>query len=241
MLQFRTTSSPFKERTVFKTVEFELLALGELRKAGFLPSSPEPIRIEAFIVKRFGVTPDYCAELPDGILGLTTFGSNGPTDIMISKELGEDTSDVGRRRTNATLAHEAGHCLLHAYLFAISGRKGGALLGRSTNAPAAVAGIDLSDPRFLCRDIGTNAAGGYRWWEWQADAMIGPLLMPRPLVDSLLRAEFQLAAPSPKSGQTSLEGSVAIVAAKRLSDVFDVNPVVARIRLEKLGFSISRS
>lgn len=242
MLQFRTTSSPFKERTVYKTVEFELLALGELRKAGLLPSVPEPVRIEAFIMKRFGVTPDYCAELPEGILGLTIFGSDGPTGIMISKELGEDTSDVGRRRTNATLAHEVGHCLLHAYLFAVSGRKGGgALLGRSAGASAFAAGIDPHDPRILCRDIGVNSAGVYRWWEWQADAMIGPLLMPRPLVDRLLRAEFQFSLPSTKSGQASLEGSVANAAAKKLSAVFDVNPAVARIRLEKLGFSFPRT
>jgi hypothetical protein len=240
MLQFRTTSSPFKQQTFYKQVELEFMCLDELRKAELLPLEPEPIRIETFVTKRFGVTPDYSAPLPNGILGLTRFGNSGPTDVFISKSLGEDTSDVGRRRTNATLAHEAGHGLLHGYLFVISGRKGGFSLGRCASVADPASGVDMTDRSFLCRDVDTNVTG-HAWWEWQADAMIGPLLMPSPLVGKLLKTEFDVMMPSLKTGSISLQSNDVPAILKKMAEIFDVNPAAARIRLEKIGFSVKRS
>ena len=119
-----------------------------------------------------------------------------------------------------TLAHEAGHGLFHSYLFSL-----------------AEAGLKLfeSDPdatmtRILCRDENSpqQKVNG-RWWEIQANMAIGPLLMPRSLV---------MEAVKPFLTSTGLLGIGAVPEEKRenvvatLSDIFDVNPVVARIRLE---------
>ena len=238
MRQFRTTSSPFKQQTHYKPAELESMCLDELRKAKLIPVDPEPIRIEEFITKRFGVTPDYNAPLPDGILGLTRFGNKGPTDVLIARSLGEDVSDVGRRRTNATLAHEAGHCLLHGYLFALSGRKKASYLGRSAGTIQTADGIDLKDQSFLCRDTGQNISG-HGWWEWQADAMIGPLLMPLPLVMRFLKLEYGIDHVPSSAKRTVLTAPDTFTVYKKMAETFDVNPAAARIRLEKTGVSIT--
>jgi hypothetical protein len=48
----------------------------ELRAVKLLPDRTEAIRIERFIEKRFGVTPEY-ADLPEGILGMMQFPARG--------------------------------------------------------------------------------------------------------------------------------------------------------------------
>src|SRR5713226_7829376 len=58
-------------------------------------------------------------DLPQQILGYTQFGPRGVERIVVSRRLAEEDSDVARRRDRATLAHEAGHGLLHAHLFAL--------------------------------------------------------------------------------------------------------------------------
>ena len=46
------------------------------------------------------------------------FGTAGPTRIVVDRGLAEFDSIVAERRISTTLAHEAGHCLFHAHLFA---------------------------------------------------------------------------------------------------------------------------
>ena len=62
--------------------------------------------------------------MPDGILGLTRFGPKGPVEIVVSRSLSEEGTRVAERRMNSTLAHEAGHILLHGHLFALERRAG---------------------------------------------------------------------------------------------------------------------
>src|SRR5665213_29794 len=90
----------------------------ELRKESLLPSSPEVIRIDRFIEKRFRVSPQY-EVLPDGVLGFTRFGKNGVKAVVISAALDAEGGKVSERRVRTTMAHEAGHGLLHAHLFAL--------------------------------------------------------------------------------------------------------------------------
>jgi hypothetical protein len=234
MLQFHTTTSQFKERPFFKDQEIELMCLDELRKQNLLPPEPKPIHIELFITKRFKITPDYGRSLPEGILGVTKFGEHGPVEMLIARELSEDVSDNSRRRVNSTLAHEAGHCLLHGYLFGIASRKGEKTLKREELKGGD--GLDLSDKKVLCR-APENSISGYdgRWWEWQANAMIGPLLMPSPLVQQLLRKKHGIVPPSLLKTKTiSQEEYSAIV--QNMSEVFDVNPAAAKVRMQKIGF-----
>lgn len=127
MIIYRAKSGPFSEQPFYKIEEVENLCTGELSKVGLLPPTPSPVRIEQFIEKRFKISPVY-EELPEGVLGLIEFGPNGVRRIAVSKSLSEDGSKSAERRINTTLAHEAGHGLLHAHLFVL-GEKPASLLG----------------------------------------------------------------------------------------------------------------
>ncbi len=223
MKTYRARSGPFSERPYYKDQEIEDTCLDELRTAGLLPSSPSPIRIERFIEKRFGVTPTY-EDLAEGVLGFTKFGPKGVQEIIVARSLDQDGGKAADRRIRSTLAHEAGHGLLHAHLF-LSITKEYSLFG------------DFSDPnapKVLCRDIaGTAQQPGYdgRWWEYHANRAIAGFLLPKPLVhvavEPFLVKRGMLGMGLLESA--SRERAVAFVA-----ETFDVNPVVARIRLQQM-------
>ena len=142
--------------------------------------------------------------------------------MVISSDL-EDGTSVGERRVRSTLAHEAGHAILHASLFADNHQASLFLNGTDTG------------PRVLCRDDSSNPsrvrAYAGEWWELQANRAIGSLLLPMQLV---ARAVEPYTNGSGGLGLTVLNESVREDAARDLADVFDVNPVVVRIRLAQL-------
>jgi hypothetical protein len=182
MKHIGSKGGPFSERPYFKLSEIEQICIEALNKVGLYPTAPEPIRIDRFIEKRFGIAPEY-QELPDGVLGFTKFGSSGVEAIVIASVLDQGKAKVDERRLRSTLAHEGGHGLLHAYLFQL-GEKPKSLFDDSEKTP-----------RILCRDVpdAPQTARGYagRWWEFQANKAIGGLLMPRRLVErALVAAKF---------------------------------------------------
>src|SRR5262249_7337249 len=139
------------------------------------------IRVDRFIEKRFGVSPRY-EELPDGILGFTRFGKGRVEEIVIAKALDEGGTTVSERRLRSTLAHEAGHGLLHAQLFALGEKPKSMFDDRDHD----------HTPRILCREIveGPRPKGGQgssHWSEYQANRAIGGLLLPRRLVEEALQ------------------------------------------------------
>jgi hypothetical protein len=224
MRTFRSRSGPFQKRPHYGLNEIEKMCIDELDAVGLLPTSPEPVRIDRFVEKRF--KPHEYADLPNGVLGYTKFGPSGVEAIVIAKLLDDGRSGISdERRVRTTLAHEAGHGLLHAHLFA-SGLKPTSLFGDGDNKP-----------EILCRDIPHGHAHkekrGYdgRWWEFQANKAIGGLLMPRRLVE-IATEKFTV--------ETGLLGTRRLAPDKResaawsLADVFDVNPIVARFRLDEL-------
>src|SRR6266480_5985779 len=178
MKTFRTQSGPFSERPHFEPREIDQICADELRKTGCLPDTPGPVRIDRFIEKRFGVVPQY-AELLPGVLGYTKFGRSGVEAIVLSAALDAEEGKIPERRIRTTLAHEAGHGLLHAYLFVLEDQ-----------------GLSLFDTdsrdkgKILCRDVQDEGQRrpGYDgcWWEFQANRAIGGLLMPRKLVEAAL-------------------------------------------------------
>lgn len=207
----------------FPPGKIERLCLEELRYAGLLPDQPSPVRIDRYIEKRYQITPDY-RPLGAGILGATVFKDGQPADIYLSDALDQDHSPVTERRLRATLAHEAGHCFLHAPLFTADNATG-TLFADHT---------DPKRPTILCREdsIGTDLRGyDGRWHEYQANLAIGGFLLPAPLVHTAVlpftRSSGLLAIPT-------LDWDRAADAAHALSAVFDVNPVVVRIRLDHL-------
>ncbi len=225
MKTYRTTTGPFAERPYYRDEEIETMCAEALRVAGLYPATPVPVRIDRFIEKHFGVTPRY-EELAENILGFTVFGAKGVQDVVVARGLEEEGSKTADRRIRTTLAHEAGHGLLHTHLF---------LLGKGSR-PLFADFTNQDSPRVLCKDVPV-ATGfkkpGYdgRWWEFQANWTIGPLLLPGPLaryaLEPLLEARGTF-------GGMALDPRRREEAVQLLSDVFDVNPVVARIRLQDL-------
>lgn len=217
---------PFSERPYFTDAEIESLASEELRGVDLFPSSPGPVRIERFIEKRFGVTPRY-DPLPESVLGLTRFSRNGVEQVIVSRALTEQRTKVAERRINTTLAHEAGHGLVHGHLFALG----------AFNHSLFDEDKDVQPGKVLCRNDGVGAgrdrAQGYdgRWWEYQANRVMGALLLPRELV---VEAVEQFLEATGSLGMMVLPGTSREEAARQVSDVFDVNPVVGRIRLSLL-------
>ena len=230
MKMLRMQSGPFVERPYYEDSDIESIVTDELSRVGLLPTAPEAIRVDRFIEKRYHIVPQY-EDVPDGILGFTRFGAKGPEEVVVSRSLSEEGSRAAERRMNSTLAHEAGHMLLHGHLFALERRAG----------TRSLFGDDLDEKKqtILCRDgtVGSpnESAGTYRydgrWWEFQANKVIGILLLPRQLVnkalDSLLIAQGHL-------GTRLLDDTQREEGVHLLADSFDVNPPVARIRLGEL-------
>lgn len=222
MKTIRSKKGPFSERPHFESGEIERMCADELRKAGLYPSKPGPVRIDRFIEKRFGAPHSY-ETLPDGVLGFTRFGSHGVEEIVISADLESDDGSPDERRLRSTLAHEAGHGLIHAHLFYLGTK------------PLSLFGESDPSPQILCRDVSQvgERPRGYdgRWWEFQANRAIGGLLLPQDLVE---RALSGFAVPLGSFGRIALPESKREAAAQELARVFNVNPAAARIRLSEI-------
>lgn len=221
----RATRGPAKQRPYYSIDEIENICLSELRNVGLLPDGPEPIRIDRFVEKRFNVPLVY-EDIGSDILGYSKFGPKGVEAIVVSSALDAEGTQASERRLRTTLAHEAGHCLLHAHLFAI-GPTPTNLFGEAPEV----------GPKILCREVSGVADNNQQrrydgnWWEFQANKAIGALLLPRSLVyravEPFLEAQGMLGIPA-------LTDTRRIAAERELVSVFDVNPVVARIRLGDL-------
>jgi hypothetical protein len=226
MKTYRVTRGPFGEQPYYEKEDIEGICSGELRKVGLLPSQPEPIRIERFIEKRFRAHPIY-EELPPGVLGFTVFDQNGVKEVVISRDLVETNDKVAERRVNTTLAHEAGHALLHAHLFAFEHQP--SLFG---NDP------DMLGPKILCREEAVQGTRAYKqnryngkWWEHQANLTIGSLLLPCSLVQIALNS---LLIERGDIGSKVLIPERREEAKRMLVELFEVNLVVAKIRMDDL-------
>jgi hypothetical protein len=223
MKTYRPKSGPFSERPHFEPSEIDRICADELRKEGLYPNSPEAIRIDRFVEKRFNVVPQY-EDLPGGVLGFAKFTKKGVEAIVVATALDAEKGKVAERRVRTTLAHEAGHGLLHAYLFALDEK------------PIHLFDADShSDHKILCRDVqgGERKSRAYdgRWWEFQANRAIGGLLCPKTLVQEALKPFL---VPIGSLGAVSLDEKRRDEAVRTLADIFEVNSIVAKIRITEL-------
>ena len=222
MKTFKAKSGPFRERPFYSEQDIESLCVEALAKVGLLPKAPGFIRIERFIEKRFGVSPSY-EDLDEGTLGLTRFGRQGVTEVVISQRLEQEGTKAAERRIRSTMAHEAGHGLLHAHLFALAPQS--SLFDQSESE-----GTD--EPKVLCRgDLEGNTGYNGEWWEFQANRTIGALLMPKNLVEEAIRP-FMIDIG--KLGFLAFDRMRTEEAARALAETFDVNPAVARVRIAQI-------
>jgi len=216
-------SGPSSRQHYFTPSQIDQICCDELRKEGLYPGSPEAIRIDRFIEKRFKVSPQY-EDLPAGVLGFTRFGKNGVKAVVISAALDAEGGIVAERRVRTTLAHEAGHGLLHAHLFVLD------------EIPLHLFDKEShTGDQILCRDVqgDERKSRGYdgRWWEYQANRAMGGLLCPLPLVQEAMKPFLD---PSGKLGVQVLADTRREQSIRSLADIFNVNPVVARIRINEL-------
>jgi len=224
MKTFRPKAGPFAEQPFYESIEVERICAEALQKVNLYPPDPAPIRIDRFIEKRFGVQPTY-DDLPPGLLGFTKFGAKGVAEVVVAKALDSEGTIPAERRLRSTLAHEGGHGLLHAHLFAFEA------------PPRTLFGDGLASdaPKILCRDGGVTGVEGvakkppYRWWEFQANLAMGALLLPNALVE---RAIAPMLVAEGAFGFQILPDARRAKAIQHLAEVFNVNPIVARIRLE---------
>ena len=230
MKRFPAKSGPYPIRLVFETDEIDAMCSEELRQANLLPAKPGAVRIERFVEKRF--TQDVGFEdLPSGCMGYTAFAKDGSIlAVRVSSLIVEDETIAAERRVRSTWAHEAGHCLLHPLLFIEEATPG---LGDIQNAATPV-----KERRFMCRagDIHPVTHDGFkkydgRWWEWQANRAIGGFLLPKQLV---LQAVEPFLKRALVTGSPQLPVGARPEAEKKLAEVFDVNPVAVRIRLQEM-------
>lgn len=221
MRSFRTGQT--YKAPYFTPSQIDNMCCDELRRVSLLPSSPEPIRIDRFIEKSFNVSPQY-EDLPDGVLGFTRFGKNGVNAVVISAALDAEGGKVAGRRVRTTIAHEGGHGLLHAHLFALD------------EIPLHLFDKEShSGDQILCRDVHGDEKSAHRydgrWWEVQANRAMSSLLCPRPLVQVAMKAFL---APAGLLGVEVLPENRREEAVRALADAFDVNPAVTRIRIAEL-------
>lgn len=226
MREFRTKEGRFSLRLMYDIKEIDEICLSALRQAKLLPSAPEAIKIDLFLEKYFEVTVLY-EDLGEGVMGSTVFDSRGKvTGFTVAPWIEEEGTAVADRRVRSTLAHEGGHGLLHPRLF--MAEQTASLFGTS---------FEKEKPKnFLCRnsDIVPGATGHQprydgQWWEWQANRAIGGLLLPKPLVLKLVEPLLETGEFGPM-----LSLGKRPKAESDISEVFDVNPVVARIRLQEM-------
>lgn len=222
----RTGGGPFDVRLSFSTDEIDDICLEALTKGGFLPEKPAAIRIDRFVEKYFQCKAGY-EDLPVGTLGYTLFDAKGKVvEVRISDKI-EDGKQISERRVRSTWAHEAGHCLLHPSLFIETP-------GQPTFSQTEGRNSNINGRKILCRDTDIKPAGQKydgRWWEWQANRCIGSLLLPKRLAREALSEMLvnSVVTKSPK-----LPAAKRAEAEKHLANVFDVNPIVARIRLVEM-------
>lgn len=224
MRTYRANDRHFEERQFYTNKDIEILCTDELNKVGLLPDCPRPIPIDRFIEKRFRISPSY-DELPEDVLGLIEFNEHGVRKISISKSLDEEGSKSSARRVNTTLAHETGHALLHTHLFVLREKPSSLLRAENT-----------SGSKILCRGDNIRGLSGYRerrsdglWLEHQANMVIGPMLLPKSLVIIALEPFFLKTGVMEKE---ILDVDSRDEAEKLLAEIFDVNPIVVKIRLD---------
>ena len=219
MRTYRSQKGPFQEGLFFSKEEIERICVDELRSVGLLPTTPQEIDIDRFVEKRF-VTPRY-EDLGEGILGLTKFGKNGVQEIVVNSRMEEESTRSAERRVRSTLAHEAGHGLLHTHLFVLANLQNPLFDGEG------------GTPKVLCRDekdVASQKSYNGKWWEFQANRAIGSFLLPTHLFQQVLEP-FMVS--SGGLGLKMFDESKRESAERELAEVFNVNPRVARIRIEE--------
>ena len=234
MKEYRSATG--ERRLWFEESEIEWMMEDELRRAGLFPRLTDPaVDLESLLELHLGVKLDVHAVLDDDVLGVTQFLGGKKPLVSINKDLTfraetEEASSGILGRWRATLAHEAGHVVLHRALVEVPFEQG-SFFPETTKEP----GNFLL--RCLKRDV-SFSRGNYDWKEVQANRGMAALLMParvcRELVMDIVKADKSddLCLKMPETGSTEFSDLIL-----ELSKRCEVSQEAARIRLESLGLA----
>ncbi len=221
----RDLSSLWGYRVWFDETEFDAL-MDEARERGgvALFASGSGVDVDTLLLRVHGITPDFAANLPPGILGRTLFYPDGRIEIELSRELGEAAANSrsARRRLRSTLAHECAHVVEHGHLHLIDTTG-----GLFENEPRVAA-------RVLCRSESIFNRGADDWWEYQANRRMSSLLLPKSLVGRVVAEVLS------RRGLETIEAALRRGAGKEVvdevSEIFDASFEMTLYRLQGLGF-----
>lgn len=230
MKTYNTPYGIFYNRPFLSQNHIEEIAVQALEKAGCADFEPGEIPIEDVLEECLGIAVEY-SELPEDVMGCATFQPEGVTRIEIHTRLALSGDDLTLdRRRRSTIAHELGHGLIHTPLyqqrFAIE-----RLQSHFEPSEPQLAQIACRSSTIREDTLQPESANSYSWIEWQANAMMGPLLIPRCALGRHLepwvgRADGVRILQLPSSARTEAEQSV--------SEVFHVSRQLAAIRIAML-------
>ncbi len=218
--------NPWAKQIYYSKKEIDLMCVQELKKADCLPQEIEPVRIDRFIEKHYtGIRYD---DLGEGVLGCTSFLPTGRIEAVIISSRLDDNRVPSERRLRATLAHEAGHCMLHASLF---------LQPSSLGLWGAPRDRKNKKKQIVCRQesiavVDEGCRRKYQWQEYQANCAIGGFLLPQLIFKEAI-GRYSRISPITKIPRLTSDPNVREKIARDLSDVFEVNPIVVRIRIQE--------
>ena len=117
--------------------------------------------------------------------------------------------------------------MLHAHLF---------IQSSTTQGRFDFDAKERVEDRILCRqdDISDSApkpSYNGKWWEYQANRAIGGLLLPKKLVHQAVAMFLQS---SDLTRVSAIPANRRREIAQNLSEVFNVNPIVAQIRISEM-------
>lgn len=216
-----------EQRLWFQDDEIEDLAEDELRNGGLYPTLDNLVTdLERFVQRHLGADFDQFAALSPDVLGQTEFVLGKPPVIRINADLTgsvfEDDEPLPwtKGRWRATLAHEAGHVLLHRTLFEVNAGQGELF---------SAGGQTSSLMRCLKRDVGYRSVTG-DWREVQANKAMAALMMPRALFTQVALAHPGLQAVATNAAA----GPATCMIVGDLARSFEVSKQAAAIRLGTL-------
>ena len=189
-------------------------------------NAPAPVPVEAFLESYLGLNLEYRYLSNDGrYLGMTVFTdcvvpvwdpvrkTAEPCPVSAGTVLADNSlleEEGALPRYRFTLAHEAGHFLLHRTAFRmLDGNREGSLM------------ICPADPSRS--ESGQNSWTDFDWLEWQSDTFASCFLLPEPAVRKAV------------SDWCLKRGNWGESLGMYLSNVFNVSLQATRIRLKDLG------
>lgn len=212
----------------------EAIAADALRKHDrVLPSGPGPVSIDRFVEDSFGFNETY-ERLEHDVLGEIHFGTEEkPVAIRLARRLGDlrSSSYNVEQERRGTLAHEAGHGIAHSKLFSANLRRDGAPL---------LPGFAYEERHIVCRgpDLALDTirpkpnSAAEIWLEWEANYLMGALLLPRHLVLELIST--WLVGEPDGIAPRHLPENRQHAAVTAVADVFEVSLDLAARRLRTL-------